>query len=572
MVKKYTLMALLFLCIPLLSAPLSDLMEEMQRGINLGNALESPRFEGEWGYTIEDAHLDSMAQAGFTSVRIPVRWDTRLSRDTAGNLHVDSAFMARVDHVVRAVLERDMYPVLNVHHYEPLFEAPRDHEEDFFDLWSHIAQHFSSFSDSLILEPLNEPHQNLTPDIWNEYIHRVVDTIRRYNADKPIMIGTAEFGGLSGLAHLDLPPDEKLIVSVHYYEPFQFTHQGAEWVEDTDTDAWLGTTWDGRHAEKAAIYNNVREIVRFGKEHSVAMHVGEFGAYGTADMESRARWTAFCARLFERYGIPWAYWEFGAGFGVYDPDEEAWRSELRTALFSTDTTILDMDEDAYGESILHNGDFSEGESSWIFGVWNDEEGEADFSPHDDGATITVTEQTPNSWEIQLLQEDLAVTAEKEYVLSFTTSAPEAGRIEAAIMEDESHETFASVSHSLTEHEETIYLAFSLPPDRGPFRLVFSVGHGAETIHLSSVAIRPYAEDVSLLTTSPGSSAARLELSGRQITLPEGAEMLSLYSLQGKRILHTSQNHSRKYTIPEAVAPGIYILAVEDLVHPIRLQR
>jgi len=60
------------------------------------------------------------------------------------------------------------------------------------------------------------------------------------------MVGTAEWGGISALSDLDIPDGEQnVIVTVHYYNPFQFTHQGAEWVDGSD--AWLGRTWTGRN-------------------------------------------------------------------------------------------------------------------------------------------------------------------------------------------------------------------------------------------------------------------------------------------------------------------------------------
>lgn len=43
-------------------------------------------------------------------------------------------------------------------------------------------------------------------------------------------------------------------------------------------------------------------------------------------------WTAAVAREAEARGFSWAYWEFGAGFGVYDRDVKAWREPLLRAL------------------------------------------------------------------------------------------------------------------------------------------------------------------------------------------------------------------------------------------------
>jgi hypothetical protein len=49
-------------------------------------------------------------------------------------------------------------------------------------------------------------------------------------------------------------------------------------------------------------------------------------------MASRARWTTFVAREAEARNFTWAYWEFGAGFGVYDRNAMSWHLPLMTAL------------------------------------------------------------------------------------------------------------------------------------------------------------------------------------------------------------------------------------------------
>ena len=42
------------------------------RGVNLGNALEVPT-EGEWGVVLKEEYFSIIKQAGFNSVRLPVR-------------------------------------------------------------------------------------------------------------------------------------------------------------------------------------------------------------------------------------------------------------------------------------------------------------------------------------------------------------------------------------------------------------------------------------------------------------------------------------------------------------------
>ncbi|HPU43798.1 MAG TPA: hypothetical protein PLS98_06260, partial [Dictyoglomaceae bacterium] len=45
----------------------------MQRGVNMGNALEAPK-EGEWGVVIKDEYFKLIKEAGFDHVRIPIKW------------------------------------------------------------------------------------------------------------------------------------------------------------------------------------------------------------------------------------------------------------------------------------------------------------------------------------------------------------------------------------------------------------------------------------------------------------------------------------------------------------------
>ena len=62
------------------------------------------------------------------------------------------------------------------------------------------------------------------------------------------------------------------------------------------------------------------------------MQLGEFGAYNKADEPSRIRWTAAVRKASEDYNIDWSYWEFGAGFGIYDPVNDEWRTGLLQSL------------------------------------------------------------------------------------------------------------------------------------------------------------------------------------------------------------------------------------------------
>ncbi|MBC7188255.1 MAG: glycoside hydrolase family 5 protein [Calditrichaeota bacterium] len=300
----------------------------LARGVNLGNALEAPN-EGDWGVVLEERYFQLIKEAGFTAVRIPVRWSAHASNKAP--FLIDPAFVERVDWAVNQALHRGLAVVLNIHHYEEMMEDPTGHKERFLSLWRQIAQRYRDYPAELFFELLNEPNGNLTAEVWNTLLPEAIAAVRASNPYRILIIGPGQWNAVGALESLRLPEDERgIIVTFHYYNPFQFTHQGAEWVQGSQ--AWLGTTWTGTPQQKNAIELEFVRAKLWAEQHNRPLFVGEFGAYSKADMNSRALWTGFVARQAEKYGMSWCYWEFCAGFGVYDRNANDWHYPLLRAL------------------------------------------------------------------------------------------------------------------------------------------------------------------------------------------------------------------------------------------------
>lgn len=100
----------------------------------------------------------------------------------------------------------------------------------------------------------------------------------------------------------------------------------------------------------SVITNDLDKAVRWAARNEIPLFMGEFGAYYKADYESRIRWTRFLAREAEKRDISWAYWEFGAGFGIYDIENDEWDMGLLNALIPR---VLVFDKDASPQSQSH---------------------------------------------------------------------------------------------------------------------------------------------------------------------------------------------------------------------------
>jgi endoglucanase len=73
-------------------------------------------------------------------------------------------------------------------------------------------------------------------------------------------------------------------------------------------------------------------VAEWGREHDRPIHLGEFGAYVSADMESRVRYTAAVVREAERMGWSWSYWQFDSDFIAFDMGAGLWVEPIPSAL------------------------------------------------------------------------------------------------------------------------------------------------------------------------------------------------------------------------------------------------
>ncbi len=337
-----------------------DQARRLGRGVNLGNALEAPT-EGEWGVVLEEAYFRLIAEAGFDTVRVPIRWSAHAMAEPPYT--IDAAFFQRIDWVLENAFANGLNVVINMHHYDALTEAPSTHRERFIAMWRQIARRYGDMPDGLYYEPLNEPYGQLTAGTWNTIVADASAAIREADKAHTLVIDGTDWANASALGKLDLPAEENnAVCTFHLYEPHMFTHQGAEWMDDTY--GTTGVQWPGppetpltpvpatndvpwikkwfedyntqptdrNPAGPGPILDQIEWAVRYAERLDCPLWLGEFGAYSKADLQSRANWTRFVRQEAEVRGISWAYWEFGAGFGIYDRDAGQWNEELLRAL------------------------------------------------------------------------------------------------------------------------------------------------------------------------------------------------------------------------------------------------
>ena len=278
----------------------------------------------------QEKHFRLLKEAGFNSVRINLAPFRRM--DASNQWAISESWFKVLDWAVAGARKQGLAVILDLHEYTAMGKDPEGNRAKFLAAWRQLSAHCQNEPGSVFFEVLNEPNGKLTPELWNQYLREALAIIRETNPTRTVIAGPAFWNSVDHLRELELPENDRhLIVTVHYYKPMEFTHQGARW--NASTADLSGITW-GTDAEKATVAKDLAGVQQWSKAQNRPILLGEFGAYdrGGADIDSRVRYTSYVARTAESLGWAWAYWQFDSDFIVYDMAKDDWVQPIWKAL------------------------------------------------------------------------------------------------------------------------------------------------------------------------------------------------------------------------------------------------
>jgi len=293
---------------------------------------------------IDAADIALMARLGFDNVRLSID-PAPLDQYPHGADGFNDEFLGRIDRAVDGMIANGLAVQIDVHPedgYKQQLRSSDDAVDRFVMLWRRLAAHFAVRNpDMVFFEILNEPEVN-DRYRWAGIQQRVAAAIRESAPQNTIIATGANYSDISELLVLQPLADGNVIYNFHYYEPHEFTHQGAGWgvpwwsythgIPYPPTDSsmqaalaqvpdpgyrftlenyWLDH-WDARR-----IRLQVDAAAAWAHQYNVPLIVNEFGAYReTTDPVSRANWIRDARTAFEADGIGWTMWDYRGSFGV----------------------------------------------------------------------------------------------------------------------------------------------------------------------------------------------------------------------------------------------------------------
>lgn len=324
------LAALLFVLTATLALAQPNTVDAFEQNKKIGRGVNILGYDPIWRSRdqarFQEKHFRLLKEAGFNSVRINLHPFPHMIATNHWALR--DAWLGVLDWAVEQA--QGLVAILDLHEYNAIGQNPEGNKDKFLAFWRQISARFQNAPSSVIFEMLNEPSRKLTPALWNTWLREALAVIRETNPTRTVIIGPADWNSVDHLNALELPaPDRHLIVTVHYYRPMEFTHQGAAWTNQRDK---LGVDWRGSPEELAAINRDFDKVAAWAREHNRPIFLGEFGAYDKAPMDARVRYIRSVARAAEQRGWSWAYWQFDSDFILWDMKADAWIEPILRAL------------------------------------------------------------------------------------------------------------------------------------------------------------------------------------------------------------------------------------------------
>jgi endoglucanase len=320
---------------------------KFMRGVNTGNYLEAPPGQ-DWGshYTTND--FIAIRSQGFDHVRIPGGWNFYVG--PAPDYTVSNSYYIKEDFLVTNALNQGLAVIINIHNWAEFGTNALANTNEFYAIWRQIAAHYSNSPPEVAFELLNEPSgAGSTTEILNPIYAEAIRQIRLTNPTRTIFVGPSQWNGIGELNSLRLPDDDtNLIVTVHCYDPFYFTHQGASWggpdvatvglifpgppatplTPAAGISTWA-TNWitdyntlptEGNPSSPLAFRAKLQFASQWSAYYGRPVHVGEFGCYTNAEPVSRARFYAEIRSAMDAFGLGWAMWDWNALFRYWNPN------------------------------------------------------------------------------------------------------------------------------------------------------------------------------------------------------------------------------------------------------------
>jgi len=308
------------------------------KGVNLSNWFQASSLKQLQFTKFSKQDIKNIKSLGCDVIRFPI--NLHAMTNGAPNYTISPLFFQFLDSVVTWAEDLQIHLIIDNHTFDPNVNTPTNFDIPLRKEWIQMAQHYKNHSNNILYEILNEPHGPTTA-VWGKMQKTVIDTIRTIDTKHTIIVGASNYNAYTEMKNIPVYTDTNLIYTFHFYDPFLFTHQGANWAKYMDSLSGVPYpynavkmpacpsnakgTWVETELKKyntTGTDSSVKKLIDFAiafrNQRKVKIYCGEYGVYNlNSSNDDRIYWYTIVRQYLDANQIPWTTWDYQGSFGLF---------------------------------------------------------------------------------------------------------------------------------------------------------------------------------------------------------------------------------------------------------------
>lgn len=319
--------------------PLTEIIKNLGAGINVS------LFEHTWSNPQEIWKIDYLSKlkkieaAHFKTVRFPVAFDMFLQPNSS---NIAPEMLVKMQEIYDQCKALHLNLVFTYHYGKVNGYNAFSELERISWIWKQVQKQFAGQGyDNLFFELYNEP--TIDAELWRTTAETLIHNLRYEDRDRIYIIGGTNYNSIDELKNLGRISDSRTLYTFHFYEPFIFTHQGADWEAEKTyitgipypykesnmpvlpkkakgTDVEENYNKYKTEGTEKYLSDKITSILHWCNLNNMILVCTETGVIGTVKKADRERYLKDITHILNSNGIAAMLWDYDQKFSVTKPN------------------------------------------------------------------------------------------------------------------------------------------------------------------------------------------------------------------------------------------------------------
>jgi len=269
---------------------------------------------------VKERDVKNIKQQGFNCIRLPFNGGLvekePYTMDSEGVKYLDQAVRWAKKYKIYIILDLHAAPGAQNHDWHSdsdgraLLWDNKEFQKRTLAIWHYLADRYKNEEYVAGYDLLNEAVLHDTGKL-NKLYRQMISTIRSVDKNHILFIEGSRWA--QDLDCLDEFDDDNYVLSVHNYEPIDFTFNYVAHLHyplKTKTRTW----------NKQIMQKHLGRFAEISKKRNVPIFVGEFGVNTREGLYGEDQWLKDTLSVYKQYGFHWTYWTYKAVKNYLFPD------------------------------------------------------------------------------------------------------------------------------------------------------------------------------------------------------------------------------------------------------------